>query len=210
MRGRPAGGTSAQGGAGTTPAYAGKTPAGCIRSAAAGDHPRVCGEDKNPIIITPDEEGPPPRMRGRHAGRVYNPDGVGTTPAYAGKTPPGAPPPRSCGDHPRVCGEDEKELATQARDQGPPPRMRGRPGYPLQRGGSGGTTPAYAGKTRESHTRVGVVGDHPRVCGEDHGRNPSKRENRGPPPRMRGRLARLRRRAMAGGTTPAYAGKTEQ
>ena len=71
-----------------------------------------------------------------------------------------------------------------------------------------GIIPAYAGSTQAEPERLRVSGDHPRVCGEHHGRHRSGSNGRGSSPRMRG--ARL-----CGGMTgtpariiPAYAGST--
>ena len=90
---------------GITPACAGKSLArsclpGCLR-----DHPRVCGEKlfQSPLLRLP--LGSPPRMRGKVLGAGEGRDGVGITPAYAGKRKMREWIPSACRDHPRVCGE---------------------------------------------------------------------------------------------------------
>ena len=88
-----------------TPACAGKSLArsclpGCLR-----DHPRVCGEKlfQSPLLRLP--LGSPPRVRGKVLGAGEGRDGVGITPACAGKREDGNMTPIISWDHPRVCGE---------------------------------------------------------------------------------------------------------
>ena len=70
---------------GITPAYAGKSDAACIHGAVVGDHPRVCGEKFQLFIELCFVLGSPPRMRGKERYFVWQEDGTGITPAYAGK-----------------------------------------------------------------------------------------------------------------------------
>ena len=86
MRGRPDHSLLVSLGQRTTPAHAGKTHLRLWGAHVSGDHPRACGEDDNPIQITPNEEGPPPRMRGRLVELRVRSSSLGTTPAHAGKT----------------------------------------------------------------------------------------------------------------------------
>ena len=68
-----------------SPAYAGKSPAAAYACPGTQDHPRVCGEKLyTPCVIAP-SVGSPPRMRGKVLGASKGCDGVGITPAYAGK-----------------------------------------------------------------------------------------------------------------------------
>ena len=97
----------------------------------------------------------------------HNPDRPhGITPAYAGKSLPAAPSVCAKMDHPRVCGEKLAFPAFLAREMGSPPRMRGKDMDTLQTVHDSRITPAYAGKSVCPVLLVGVVGDHPRVCGE--------------------------------------------
>ena len=48
------------------------------------------------------------------------------TPAYAGKSAAFAASSISCKDHPRVCGEKIGQYFIDRRQQGSPPRMRGK------------------------------------------------------------------------------------
>ena len=127
MRGTPTCRASVSLSGGIIPAYAGNTRTVRRIRLQAGDHPRVCGEHKNPRVNCRDFTGSSPRMRGtlrHHCGQFVN-DGI--IPAYAGNT----------ADHDRF-GQHEV---------GSSPRMRGtlviRTGLELLRG----IIPAYAGNT---------------------------------------------------------------
>ena len=94
---------------GITPAYAGKREGPKNAQSKVGDHPRVCGE-KHPLRgCCYSRQGSPPRMRGKVAVAHLNGDGVGITPAYAGKSPARPATGRLRWDHPRVCGEKTGE-----------------------------------------------------------------------------------------------------
>ena len=69
-----------------TPAYAGKRCRNPIIAQARGDHPRVCGEKNWSVGVSDYLKGSPPRMRGKVTKYVCKPQGVGITPAYAGKS----------------------------------------------------------------------------------------------------------------------------
>ena len=130
-----------------TPAYAGKTLKKCPAPGRGWKHPRVCGEDlqRPPWALCQVET--PPRMRGRLNLLRERGDGLGNTPAYAGKTMTVKVLTVSRRKHPRVCGEDRKGLGGPFGISETPPRMRGRlfqmPRHLCNRR----NTPAYAGKT---------------------------------------------------------------
>ena len=90
---------------GITPAYAGKRVSRSRAKTGEWDHPRVCGEKtvihKNDRIA----QGSPPRVRGKVLGTGKGCDGVGITPACAGKRMVFAGRKSRTWDHPRVCGE---------------------------------------------------------------------------------------------------------
>ena len=112
--------------AGITPAYAGKRPTALLCAGVLSDHPRVCGEETHSGQVVRPDWGSPPRMRGRVTKYVCKPQGVGITPAYAGKSyieKAKELPPR---DHPRVCGEEAYSKVIAGSLWGSPPRMRGR------------------------------------------------------------------------------------
>ena len=106
MRGRPRVHGANQDAARNTPAYAGKTPRCCRRPPYRRKHPRVCGEDLEPLSAVHVVPETPPRMRGRRIVPGAVSEDEGNTPAYAGKTSNGTRQNRSPRKHPRVCGED--------------------------------------------------------------------------------------------------------
>ena len=92
--------------AGNTPAYAGKTckvPAMRFRGRK---HPRVCGEDQIPWLVSTLGAETPPRMRGRPCNAPPGACTMRNTPAYAGKTVSRFMAVSHREKHPRVCGED--------------------------------------------------------------------------------------------------------
>ena len=148
MRGTQGGVVVGGGAHGIIPAYAGNTPCIPVFCGMNGDHPRVCGEHRNPASVVAVGTGSSPRMRGTRGTRRLYGGGEGIIPAYAGNTRSHMCMSCVVRDHPRVCGEHrldsiEKELAT-----GSSPRMRGT----LLSGNISskimGIIPAYAGNTR--------------------------------------------------------------
>ena len=172
---------------GITPACAGKSPLHAFQPAAWGDHPRVCGEKQNYVIVWSRCLGSPPRVRGKVPGfsSAYSLNGI--TPACAGKS---SGPWKICekqGDHPRVCGEKRVLLDVVINALGSPPRVRGKalevsPWLVLPR-----ITPACAGKScLKGHQESGGW-DHPRVCGEKGDFRQLALRRQGSPPRVRGK-----------------------
>ena len=70
---------------GITPAYAGKSSIRELLLIVSRDHPRVCGEKCLSLLLTFWALGSPPRMRGKESGVLDDGDGLGITPAHAGK-----------------------------------------------------------------------------------------------------------------------------
>ena len=91
---------------------------------------------------------------------------------------------------------------------GSPPRMRGKACIADDEARAAGITPACAGKSLELPHPGGVVGDHPRVCGEKLTTFDSGKLIPGSPPRMRGKVQLQPWQPTALGITPAYAGKS--
>ena len=151
---------------GITPAYAGKRHNDRNGQVTEKDHPRVCGEKSRSGLNLPRSWGSPPRMRGKVKTPQKGLQGPRITPAYAGKRR------RCCAfrwlpwDHPRVCGEKGKYFIYVKRNQGSPPRMRGKVKNSPAAGVRGRITPAYAGKSCSFVQMAVVARDHPRVCGE--------------------------------------------
>ncbi|SDC08649.1 hypothetical protein SAMN05421630_101372 [Prauserella marina] len=192
----------------TTPACAGKTQIAVTAGPVLpGPPPRVRGrlERWRGVGL---RARTTPRVRGRLGGHRRVDLGNGTTPACAGKTTANTCAGSWPRDHPRVCGEDYIKGINTWKNQGPPPRVRGRLRNPTETAVPVGTTPACAGKTIVDGVRSVVETDHPRVCGEDPLPKVLVYWEYGPPPRVRGRRVPNHYRASYVGTTPACAGKT--
>ena len=153
------------------------------------------------------------------------------TPAHAGKTSTPALTGFPLRDHPRACGENTSMAMTQASTTGSPPRMRGKRAQPspapfwsritpprmrgkhttpAAQSPGPGITPAHAGKTPACQSSQAPPWDHPRACGENHGRQLDFDGEKGSPPRMRGKQQGGRADRESEGITPAHAGKTAQ
>ena len=141
---------------GITPAWAGKRIAPLSVDDVFGDHPRVGGEKPPTDSAPPPGAGSPPRGRGKGGVACPCGQGVGITPAWAGKR---APYPASGGrgeDHPRVGGEKPSQYSGFACSPGSPPRGRGKA---ATFGGSWKRwriTPAWAGKRLKRSHRSGI------------------------------------------------------
>ena len=98
-----------RGGAGITPACAGKS---CWKKSTInhyGDHPRVCGEKSAGAYQGAAALGSPPRVRGKVPAMQDIWSSIRITPACAGKSSPNHVFFPVLGDHPRVCGEKTKK-----------------------------------------------------------------------------------------------------
>ena len=69
-----------------TPAYAGKRSATVSSTAAAWDHPRLCGEKSLGLTVYLHVSGSPPPMRGKDQAVKNSNERTRITPAYAGKS----------------------------------------------------------------------------------------------------------------------------
>ena len=132
--------------AGITPACAGKRNSWAVHWTIQRDHPRMCGEKLVEAGRISQEEGSPPRMRGKGPAGQILVVSVGITPACAGKSQSSRLSRQWHRDHPRVCGEKWCTDLGDGCDWGLPPRMRG--------------------KVWEENSYGIPVWDHPRVCGE--------------------------------------------
>ena len=172
------------------------------------DHPRVCGEHKRRQQCNGRHSGSSPRMRGTHVKEFLAQTDDGIIPAYAGNTPQAERPEPTRRDHPRVCGEHGVVREPICRKTGSSPRMRGtRTPAPAQTEDTG-IIPAYAGNTASCRVWSAASRDHPRVCGEHHGRVVKTSPTQGSSPRMRGTQLHGRHPVRMLGIIPAYAGNT--
>ena len=112
--------------AGITPACAGKRNSWAVHWTIQRDHPRMCGEKLVEAGRISQEEGSPPRMRGKGPAGQILVVSVGITPACAGKSANSSSSSGAPWDHPRVCGEKDCFGSAQHRKKGSPPRVRGK------------------------------------------------------------------------------------
>ena len=127
MRGTQGGVVVGGGAHGIIPAYAGNTPCIPVFCGMNGDHPRVCGEHRNPASVVAVGTGSSPRMRGTHVYKTVGGVLCGIIPAYAGNTP--------------------LIMIKWWTCLGSSPRMRGTPGRARTAQLDDGIIPAYAGNT---------------------------------------------------------------
>ena len=111
-------------------------------------------------------------------------------------------------DHPRVCGEKIGQNLIDRRQQGSPPRMRGKAVHHKHRHSPGRITPACAGKSGRTSGLTRPARDHPRACGEKSTSTSMMNCGWGSPPRVRGKDGNQSTGQHRGRITPAYAGKS--
>ena len=168
----------------------------------------MCGENSLAGQCALALQGSPPRVRGKRRPGRRGPCGVRLTPACAGKTRDLRYSATQTGAHPRVCGENTYWPPLQPRDQGSPPRVRGKRQRQLGRVPEGRLTPACAGKTRWRRPTSSPRWAHPRVCGENGQRLGRETAAGGSPPRVRGKRPAHESLRLLPRLTPACAGKT--
>ena len=137
--------------------------------------------------------GSPPQVRGKPVRCGACARVCGITPADAGKTNPCDFCSGNHWDHPRGCGENRVRLEEHLCGLGSPPRMRGKPLPQTKRLSVARITPADAGKTYTVKPCCRCKQDHPRGCGENQVPHCLAGHFRGSPPRMRGKLALIRK-----------------
>ena len=108
-----------------TPACAGRSAAAGSATAAAGDHPRVCGEKSMSVSLMIFLLGSPPRVRGEAFFILRDFRFPRITPACAGRRGQDRAHPPCSEDHPRVCGEKLICVFRWKLVLGSPPRVRG-------------------------------------------------------------------------------------
>ena len=91
---------------------------------------------------------------------------------------------------------------------GSSPRVRGTPVHGVEQISRGGIIPACAGNTRVVEVAAGLVGDHPRVCGEHCAVSFAWAASVGSSPRVRGTQCERQFIAAVLGIIPACAGNT--
>ena len=147
-------------------------------------------------------------MRGKAAYQPSKLGGRGITPARAGKRSKVLVQRHTRRDHPRACGEKNQKRLDLFREQGSPPRVRGKGVCTILRVKTSGITPARAGKSAGADGRYQYGEDHPRACGEKRARTAITVCLKGSPPRVRGKGPPCDNQAASAGITPARAGKS--
>ena len=132
----------------------------------------------------------------------------GIIPAYAGNTFDVASSRCAVRDHPRVCGEHLDVNLDNISVPGSSPRMRGTHLDGTINPPNLRIIPAYAGNTFASCLVIGVIWDHPRVCGEHPHALGQVGVLQGSSPRMRGTRQDRPQVGPSAGIIPAYAGNT--
>ena len=179
-----------------------------MRWSRSRDHPRVCGEHFGRALRACDPQGSSPRVRGTPCRDLRAVCAAGIIPACAGNTPSAAVGGSRIWDHPRVCGEHYVDSAINPTYAGSSPRVRGTPVHGVEQISRGGIIPACAGNTRVVEVAAGLVGDHPRVCGEHCAVSFAWAASVGSSPRVRGTQCERQFIAAVLGIIPACAGNT--
>ena len=192
---------------GITPAWAGKSWLSLDSCWLWWDHPRMGGEKLPRKFTKAANPGSPPHGRGKVNLSILEGADTGITPAWAGKSMQAALRSSSAGDHPRMGGEKCKPAQRTAPHQGSPPHGRGKGSHAAPVVGTGGITPAWAGKSHPRTAPRHRAQDHPRMGGEKGFPTFWSLKNSGSPPHGRGKVCPGFLIAESLRITPAWAGK---
>ena len=162
-------------------------------------HPRVCGEQRAPVLRIEASDGSSPRVRGTAPEYSSCADPLRFIPACAGNSQSFFTLHHDTTVHPRVCGEQRRSRFNSNRRCGSSPRVRGTGGAHRARGRCPRFIPACAGNRNSGRSEAMNMPVHPRVCGEQNrspaptltpiGSSPRVRGTEGletPPERFRG------------------------
>ena len=152
---------------GLIPACAGKTSRGRPKRLERPAHPRVCGENFQPLFRAARSHGSSPRVRGKLRGPAFRCHRARLIPACAGKTRAYRSGVLLLPAHPRVCGENYTSTMGTLASEGSSPRVRGKRRREVTRSLSHRLIPACAGKTPPWSLWRRCPPAHPRVCGEN-------------------------------------------
>ena len=186
VRGNPARPGAAREDAGPTPARAGQPRSSRRCSRRCWAYPRACGATPRQLVEWDVDCGLPPRVRGNLVGDLACHHRQGPTPARAGQPSLTAPARRPTRAYPRACGATVAHSASEAADQGLPPRVRGNRHLDVGLGEHAGPTPARAGQPGEDPDRHAGVPAYPRACGATYMSGLGASSGCGLPPRVRG------------------------
>ena len=166
------------------------------------------GEKSSHASGCPCGVGSPPHGRGKGLLAVEAGDTVGITPAWAGKRVRRRRKYPCYRDHPRVGGEKPTSKLQSVYRKGSPPHGRGKVANANQASVPHGITPAWAGKRPAGPCGRRRSWDHPRIGGEKGTGQIAVRSIAGSPPHRRGKGVAVAGVPVAGGITPAQAGKS--
>ena len=148
------------------PACAGNRIGMLMRPLAKADHPRVCGEQRDFVIMSLEVAGSSPRVRGTDLTRRDRACKRRIIPACAGNRFSGFGTTSVKPDHPRVCGEQCPIFRLYESVSGSSPRVRGTGGRDPRFRHGVRIIPACAGNSVRDPVVPARMPDHPRVCGE--------------------------------------------
>ena len=114
------------------------------------------------------------------------------------------------GDHPRVCGEQCPSSRNCSCRRGSSPRVRGADLAVCDDCGEIGIIPACAGSRTKITVATLVIGDHPRVCGEQAAKSSASSALSGSSPRVRGAVQGRHAVRLRVGIIPACAGSSSE
>ena len=150
---------------GPIPANAGEPTSAIIKRSHCGAYPRECGGTDYKGIMSGDNWGLSPRMRGNPCRHWSRARGSGPIPANAGEPVTTATPGAGPGAYPRECGGTSPSHSASYSRKGLSPRMRGNPPSILIKRCNAGPIPANAGEPHHRSRRFGPVRAYPRECG---------------------------------------------
>ena len=110
----------------STPTRVGKTKGLSHRVGHIKVHPHACGENYRLSYNHPYEDGPPPRVWGKHINARQGPRPIRSTPTRVGKTVGLDIPTTAATVHPHACGENLRLTNVISGRSGPPPRVWGK------------------------------------------------------------------------------------
>ena len=191
-----------------TPACAGITRRGRLRTTCRPAHPRMRGDHDARLAYASILPGPPPHARGSRRREPGRKRVHGPTPACAGITRASPGKARSGSAHPRMRGDHVNPLTVRRPARGPPPHARGSLCRARERVAVRRPTPACAGITQCGTPTVPPERAHPRMRGDHLPRSLTPNGRAGPPPHARGSLLPDTWEPIVDRPTPACAGIT--
>ena len=169
------------------PRRAGKITCTNTRFRFQEDHPRMGGEKANGSDAPDDDEGSPPRRRGKVGENHLVAQLPGITPAWAGKSLFCFTAAVPIQDHPRTGREKVTFLGGRKINPGSPPHRRGKVSLGENKHFFVGITPAQAGKSSARFPHRTSARDHPRIGGEKCTQPRPAPTVTGSPPHRRGK-----------------------